>query len=102
MFTNDSTGFGLKFHAIKRNMPNAGPKRIISLTRAVATLLLLAGGALMVDLPVARWCFEHRDWATPWDDLYEVIMLSEIFGHLWGACLAVVAIFVLDPEKRHK
>lgn len=73
---------------------------------ALFALVLLISAALafwVIDLPLARWCFEHRSgWVKPWRDLYKGVMLSEIFGHFWGAVLALVAIAVLDRKNRTK
>ena len=69
-------------------------------------VLLLVGALLtcvslfFVDLPVARWCYEHQEWPKPWKELRKLVMLLEIFGHFWGAALLLVALPILDPAMR--
>ena len=55
---------------------------------------------LTLDMPVSLWCMTHKDWGRPWHELRRLIMLSEIFGHGWGAVFVGLAVYVLDPARR--
>ena len=52
-----------------------------------------------LDLPISRWCVTHGSWGI-FGELRRGIMLSEIFGHGWGAILAGVAVYVFDSARR--
>lgn len=70
--------------------------------RWVLGLLIAAPIVMMtLDLPVSRWCFTHQNWGEPWNEFRRWLMLSEIFGHAWGAVLAGFAVYLLDPARRH-
>lgn len=73
------------------------------------TLLVVLGLAIAavvamptLDLPVSRWCFTHKDWEKPWDELRDGIMLAETFGHAWGVLFVLLAVYLLDPARRSR
>lgn len=55
-----------------------------------------------IDLPLAQWCFRHQEWPKPWKELRTCILLSEIFGHVFGVFLFMAAMGILDPGSRRK
>jgi len=59
----------------------------------IATVLVAVGAAaLLIDLPVARWCKANR---IP-GELGRLINLLEITGHSLGAAIGLIAVVVLD------
>ena len=66
------------------------------LLAAAALLAGLAGIALAVDLPVARWCRTAR---LPREPL-RLVNFAEAFAHGTGAAALLVVVLVLDPRLR--
>ena len=63
----------------------------------LATGLFVAGlFALLIDVPVARFC---RDGHVP-GDLGKLLVLSEVFGHGIGVALIGLTVIVLNRERR--
>jgi membrane-associated phospholipid phosphatase len=59
----------------------------------IATVLVAVGAAaLLIDLPVARWCKAHR---IP-GEIGRLINLLEITGHSLGAAIGLIAAVMLD------
>ncbi len=76
------------------------PARYRGLSGRLLVALGLAGvgGVLfVVDLPVARWCREHR---LP-GDLGRLIDLSEAFAHSLSVAVILIVTATLDPVLRH-
>lgn len=64
---------------------------------ALALGLVCLGGLLFpADLPVARWCREHR---LP-GDLARFVELGEVFGHSLSVATILLVTFWLDPFVR--
>jgi membrane-associated phospholipid phosphatase len=76
----------------------ASSRAILRLNRVeVATiLLLLAFPALLVDVPLARWCLADH---VP-GDIERLLNAAEGFGHGLGVLLIIGVIHQLDPARR--
>ncbi|HQU46305.1 MAG TPA: phosphatase PAP2 family protein, partial [Pirellulales bacterium] len=59
-------------------------------------LLVLAGAALAIDVPVAQWAHD-RNYPRL---VRELMSLAEAFGHGVGVTLALVTVYTLDPLRR--
>jgi membrane-associated phospholipid phosphatase len=59
-------------------------------------LLLLAAGAMTVDVPVAQWA-QGRNYPRV---VREMMSLAEAFGHGVGAAVVLATVFTLDPGNR--
>ncbi|MGH7135624.1 MAG: phosphatase PAP2 family protein [Pirellulales bacterium] len=80
--------------------PTPGRQRVAWRTWFVPpiVLLLLAGVALAIDMPVARWA-QGRNYPRA---VRELMSLAEAFGHGVGVSLVVVTVYTLDPARRRR
>ena len=62
----------------------------------VGLLLILAAGALTVDLPLARWAAGRSYPRT----LRELLSLAEVLGHGVGVAVVAIIILALDGRRR--
>lgn len=77
----------------------AGGRAIWRASLMVAAGLAVAGGLLLtIDLPVARWCRDHR---LP-GDLARLVDLSEVFAHGLGVAVLLAVTVRLDPGLRRR
>jgi membrane-associated phospholipid phosphatase len=67
-----------------------------SLYVAAVVLAILAGVALSIDIPVARFSVENRTSG----DIRKLLNISEVFAHGLGVALILITVAVLDPANR--
>jgi membrane-associated phospholipid phosphatase len=65
-------------------------------------LVALAGLALLIDMPVARYCRAHPTLGTNGvpRDLRKILALAEVFAHGLGATAILITVLVLDERRR--
>ena len=81
-----------------RNPERPRMKSTKSLYIAAVVLAVLAGAALIIDVPIARLSVENRASG----DFRKLLNISEVFAHGFGVALILITVAVLDPGNRRR